>query len=276
MEEKYTRMLLDILKEKLKGREKHPLYYEWINEEMEIVEAHNKHLIPDIERFVDLSDKCILDFGCGTAGSSVALALRGARVVGVEPNFLSVKSANIRTEGHHLNHRVKVLHIENTSELPFADRSFDLCVCYSVLEYIPNNREQYLREIWRILKKQGMLFIGGTSNGIYPLEMHSKKWFVNYFPKVASKHNLIHGSSYWEITSALKPFNFSVLNKANKPDGLDIFIQRASYQSLDGLGSLKKRVLILLLKLLRVSICPFLGIPIDAFLPWLNICLKKM
>jgi SAM-dependent methyltransferase len=44
--------------------------------------------------------------------------------------------------------------------LPFADETFDVCTCISVLEHLPpEHRLRALRELWRVTKRGGRLIV---------------------------------------------------------------------------------------------------------------------
>lgn len=80
--------------------------------------------------------------------------------------------------------RIEFLHVVDTTALPFRDNSFELVDCSSVLEYVPHEAlPAILRELDRVLVDGGFLFVSGTSNRIWPREIHSRSWFSNYLPR---------------------------------------------------------------------------------------------
>lgn len=82
--------------------------------------------------------------------------------------------------------------------LPFRDETFDLVSCLEVLEHIgeetsKNKNCDYrwgvksaVKELIRVTKKGGHIFIL-VPNRVFPLEIHSKTLFGNYFPKFIHK-----------------------------------------------------------------------------------------
>ncbi len=264
--------LVKMIKLLLKGKEAHPRYQKWFDDFMTLEQRHLKNFVPLLNEFTPLKDKLIFDFGCGTGGSSVALGLSAAKVIGVEPDQMNIDVAAARIKKHHLDDLIKVSYLADTSKLPFPSETFDICICHSVLEYIPTDRHLYIREMWRILKPNGILFIGGSSNGIYPIEMHTGKWFINYIP---SKTTSPRGISYWEIVNAIKPQKYVVLNQSLPRDGLTRYAQRLQDKEMSSLKKLQANIVVFFLRLIKATLCPMLGVPIEAFLPWLDIGLKK-
>lgn len=49
----------------------------------------------------------------------------------------------------------------NITKLPFADNSFDIIICYHVLEHVENDKKA-MRELYRVLRKGGIAFIQST------------------------------------------------------------------------------------------------------------------
>jgi len=74
----------------------------------------------------DVSGKDVLEFGCGAAQWSVALARRGARMTGIDLSEEQLRHARalVAREG------VAVTLVQGSAEAtPFADRSFDVVFC---------------------------------------------------------------------------------------------------------------------------------------------------
>ena len=100
-----------------------------------------------------------LDVGTGTGSLPVKLAQRmpGLRVVGVDRSRGMLSQARARARAADLSRRVS-FKLANGRRLPFADGSFDLVVCNSVLHHIPDPAP-VLDEISRVLRRGGACFI---------------------------------------------------------------------------------------------------------------------
>ncbi len=243
---------------------------EWMKYEKKTEQKHAQILVPQLEQYTALRDKTVLDFGSGTGGSTVAVAAKGAVITGVEPIYLNYVASIERAKMHALENRIKLIHCPDTSNLPFGTGSFEICFANSVFEYITENRKKYFLEMWRILKKGGILFITDTSNGIYPFDLHTGKFWINYQPKRAQKLKAIRGVTYWEIINAFNGFHYSVLNLVLNHNKLKKYFYRNSKTL-----SFERRFLYCFFRCIEKSICKLFCLPIDAFLPWLNIVLRK-
>ncbi len=104
----------------------------------------------------------VLDAGCGTAYGTRLLAEAGAREVvgtdiaeGVLGAAASRMPDNVRLEAADLN------------RLPFEDRSFDLIVCFEVLEHF-DDPFAVLDELCRVLSPEGALIVSSPNGGVFP------------------------------------------------------------------------------------------------------------
>jgi SAM-dependent methyltransferase len=124
----------------------------------------------------------ILEVGCSTGGLSVALAqssvLAPHEVVGVDPDALSLRAAEVRARGHGFGgDRIAFLQNRPGHSLPFAAGLYDLVLCVSVLEFVPTaeERKRLVDEMKRVLKPGGYLFLS-TPNPLRFRDLHAKRW----------------------------------------------------------------------------------------------------
>jgi SAM-dependent methyltransferase len=123
----------------------------------------------------------ILDVGCSTGGSTVALATSGLgpeAVVGIDPDALSLRAAEVRAQGHGLSaDRVKFVANLPGEPLPFASETFDLAVCVSVLEFVPTaaERSSLVDEMKRVVRPGGHLLLS-TPNPLRLRDLHARRW----------------------------------------------------------------------------------------------------
>jgi SAM-dependent methyltransferase len=143
---------------------------------------HGRHLFTNLP--TPIAGARVLELGCNIGATAVVLAMLGAEVTAVDIHrrFTDVTEANVERFG--VGARVKVCCVEDTRRLSFADGSFDLISCNSVLEYVRRSELcAVLAEAARVLRPAGLLVILGTSNRWWPREQHSRQWFSNYLPR---------------------------------------------------------------------------------------------
>lgn len=106
-------------------------------------------------------DRLILDAGCGTGANLEWLAryAGGGRVVGLD--LVSTALGFCRERGHSGLARANPdLAQGSVTDLPFADRVFDLLTSFDVLGQVPGaGDERAIREMKRVLRPGGIAFI---------------------------------------------------------------------------------------------------------------------
>lgn len=127
----------------------------------------------------------VLDAGCGIGGSSIFLARQAdCKVTGITLSERQVQQAEqiVKEKGMHDRVDFRVMNYCNTD---FPDNSFDVVwgcesICYA------DNKEQFVREAYRLLKPGGHLvvadgFVTVFSNNHHPVVRHwLDGWQVNY------------------------------------------------------------------------------------------------
>lgn len=124
------------------------------------------------------------EFGCNVGASAIVLARLGARVTGcdIAPEFIQIANSNAARYG--LAESIDLKVVVDSKDIPSADETFDCVVCNSVLEYVNRDDLQATqRELTRVLKPGGVLYVLGTSNRLWPREIHSEKWLANWLPR---------------------------------------------------------------------------------------------
>jgi len=92
----------------------------------------------------------VLDVGCGTGGVLLALAGRASMVAGVDTALMALEFCR----GKGLRNVVQ----GSATALPFAARSFDVCVMMDVLEHL-DDESILLAEVRRVLRPGGAALI---------------------------------------------------------------------------------------------------------------------
>ncbi len=170
------------------------------------IDHHLRHFVPSLLSCLDSDIRTVFDFGCGSGSGSIALAMifPELRCHGVDISQAEVNIARARARLYGVEDRCRFEVIGEGRELPAASDAFDLCICCSVLEYVtaPDVRRRCIQEMARVLLPQGLLFMS-VPNRLYPVEIHSRKFGWNYFPRLLKA--TIVGSSMWEVRRLARP-----------------------------------------------------------------------
>ena len=111
------------------------------------------------DRLTSWDKQTVLDLGCGGGFMSEALAMRGAKVVGVDVSRAAIAIAKRHAAAGGLPIRYLVASGE---DLPLPDASVDRVVCVDVLEHV-RDLDRVLDEIRRVLRPGGV-FLFDTIN----------------------------------------------------------------------------------------------------------------
>ena len=109
----------------------------------------------------------MLDVGCGTGRVGAALAERGARAWGVEPDAQMAAAASKRL-------RVKIAPVE---QLPFKDAWFERAVMWLVVHLV--DRPRAFAELRRVLGADGRLVIATFDPAYF-----DRFWLNRFFPSI--------------------------------------------------------------------------------------------
>jgi ubiquinone/menaquinone biosynthesis C-methylase UbiE len=106
----------------------------------------------------------VLDVGCGDGVTDLGIALRYGpkELIGIDP-FKGFERLPQILRDHHLDHLKLPANLkfmaEDGNALPFDDNSFDALISWGSVEHMAGGYERALREMRRVLKPDGLLFI---------------------------------------------------------------------------------------------------------------------
>jgi len=138
-----------------------------------------------IKRFINKSDKLILEAGCGTGKLCCLLArdFPGIYVTGIDISSNSLEIANSLKEYLQLSN--VSFEIGNLFQMPYPDNYFDVVFNEGVIEhYMLKNRPNYtdaLKEMLRVTKKGGKIIIAVPNWYNFPHTIY--KWALNKLGK---------------------------------------------------------------------------------------------
>jgi len=131
------------------------------------------HVIPWLESVQSLAGRTVLEIGCGTGCSTVALAEQGAHVTAVDLDEPAMQVARTRCQ----EHQVEVeFHLANAVEVHerLAARTFDYVIFYAALEHMTHEeRILAIQRTWPMVAEQGHWCVVETPNRLWYFDHHT-------------------------------------------------------------------------------------------------------
>jgi 2-polyprenyl-3-methyl-5-hydroxy-6-metoxy-1,4-benzoquinol methylase len=137
------------------------------------LDAIRRDVVPWLDDSVGLEGATVLEIGCGTGSSTVAIAEQGARVVGIDLRPDRVEIARARCAAHGLD---ADLQVANAVDLPtmYADLDADLVVFSAVLEHMTlDERLETMAGSWRMLRPGASWCVMDTPNRLWVYDGHT-------------------------------------------------------------------------------------------------------
>ncbi len=186
----------------------------------------------------EVSDKRILDFGCGTGYQSVALGLkRAAFVLGVEIDSEDLLKARQLASGLKVEDRV-----EFVSQLDGKYKNFDVVISQNSFEHF-EDPEKILHMMGRVLGQNGKIFITFGPPWFSPYGSHMQyftpiPWVNLLFPETTvmnvRKHFRDDGARrYEEVEGGLNRMSVAKFERIISDCGMKILYKR--YECVKGL-----------------------------------------
>ena len=135
----------------------------------------------------------ILDAGCGGGRNVIYFMRTGCNVFAVDNNPEAIEQIKYLAKTLAPNLPLENFQTSPIEKMPFPDAHFDWVISNAVLHFAANKHQfdQMLKEMWRVLKPNGILFarlassigiedlIVPTSNGRYDLPDGSERFLVD-------------------------------------------------------------------------------------------------
>src|SRR3989344_408653 len=120
----------------------------------------------------------LLDVGCAYGYYTKFYLNKCKRVYGIDPNEDFIRIAKEKYP------KIK-FKVSNAESIPYKDNYFGVVLLNDVLEHV-ENEEKALSEIYRILKKEGVIILTVPNKGLlWFMEVDNYSWYVRtYFPKL--------------------------------------------------------------------------------------------
>lgn len=129
-----------------------------------------------LDKFIELARRDVLDVGSGPGRDGIIIQASGLTVTCLDASEAMVRLSSERGLKSVLG---------DFDHLPFADEEFDAVWAYTSLLHVPKSQvSQALREIWRVIKPDGILGLGMIEGTIEEYRETEKvpltRWFSFY------------------------------------------------------------------------------------------------
>lgn len=149
----------------------------------ERLEFFRNNLVPWIDSIKPLKGLRLLEIGCGTGSSSIALAEQGADITSIDINEKSLTEAKIRCQLYGLNIRFCLLNATDIKS-NFEQGIFDFIIFMASIEHMTiEERIQSLKMAYELLPRHGLLCIAGSPNRLHFMDSHTSHLpFFHWLP----------------------------------------------------------------------------------------------
>ncbi|MEX2706495.1 MAG: class I SAM-dependent methyltransferase [Candidatus Freyrarchaeum guaymaensis] len=178
-------------------------------------------LLDTLKKFKQLKGKRVLDIGSGSGGISIAFVKNNVETVNfdTERKYTIVAQRWAEENGVKLNQM-----LASGEETPFKNESFDVVICSDVIEHL-EKPEKLVREISRILKRNGLLYITCPNKMSPRLIWEDNHYFLPFIVLLPRKlaDVYVRATSRGEKTEVLFLPTYSKLVKMFKNVGIRLY-----------------------------------------------------
>jgi len=137
------------------------------------IESDRRRILPWLNNSMPLNGKKILEIGCGTGSSSIALAEQGAKVIGIDLDEGALKVADDRKKAYNLDVEFYFLNAVEAYQ-KFKDEKFDMIIFFATLEHMTHEeRLDAMASTWNMLNEGGMWVVLETPNRLWYFDGHT-------------------------------------------------------------------------------------------------------
>lgn len=139
------------------------------------MDGDRRNVIPWLNSVMPLAGKRILELGCGTGASTIALAEQGAAVTAVDLEGDDLEVARVRVEAYGVTENVTIRYANAVQVLEETlPGSYDMILFFACLEHMTHlERMSSLKRSWALLPKGGILAIVETPNRLWYYDSHT-------------------------------------------------------------------------------------------------------
>jgi len=174
------------------------------------LESDRRIVVPWLDNATALQNRRILEIGCGTGSSTIALAEQGAKITGIDIDEGALLVAKERSNIYGVNAEFRVLNARDISS-NFCGAKFDLIIFFACLEHMTiAERLSSLRDAWEMLPADGLLVVVDTPNRLWYFDGHTSilpffHWLPNElafaYSKFSSRENFRELYNEYDATS---------------------------------------------------------------------------
>lgn len=183
------------------------------------LESDRSLIVPWLDNAAPLRGMRILEIGCGTGSSTVALAEQGARITAIDIDDGALSVAMERTAAYGVQAEFRRLNAEEISGA-FEAHAFDAIIFFACLEHMTiTERLTSLRQAWEMLPAGGVLVVVETPNRLWYFDDHTSLLpFFHWLPdELAFQYSRFSGRE-----------NFRELYRENNQATHEHFLRRGS------------------------------------------------
>ena len=186
---------------------------------------HKKWKKEIVEISKKIKPKKILDLATGTADIAIELStIENCKIIAVDPSSKMLKIGERKIQKYNTNSNI-FLEEGNAENLKYSDGTFDIVtIGYGVRNF--TNLNNSLNEIYRVLKKDGLLIILETSLPTNGLMSFFYNFHTKFYVRLIGKMFSNNSNAYQYLESSAKIFPYGeefkkILRDANFKDVIE-------------------------------------------------------